>query len=284
MVLPARAATGAAVFSSLVLLGACSAQAPVSGAAAAKPADCVTLAEGTYEISNGRILVTSFRPVGAASTNQATAWAADIGASFAGLGFPWMTLKVRDRIATITGTAPDAETKTRALTAAESAIAAHPQAGQAGLLIVDGISVEGGQAGVGAGLAALSDTGISVESCQTAFNETMAGRNVTFQSDLAIISPVSARLLDAATGVATLCQQFSIEIGGHTDTRGSDERNLTLSQDRAEAVRGYLVGKGVPEASLVAKGYGESVPLDPAQNEEAYARNRRTEFKVQARQ
>lgn len=283
MALPTRANASAAVLSSLILLGACSAQAPASGTEAAKPADCVTLAEGTYQITNGRILVTSFRPTGAATALPAAAWVNEVGSSFAGLGFPWMSLKVRDRIATVTGTAPDADAKNRALAVAEAAIAAHPEAGAASVLVVDGIAIEGGEAGVGAGLVALSDKGISVESCQAAFNETMAGRNVTFQSDLAIISPVSARLLDAATGVALLCQQFAIEIGGHTDARGSDERNLILSQDRAEAVRTYLVGKGVPEDSLVARGYGESLPLDPALNEAAYARNRRTEFIVRPR-
>ncbi len=279
-----RAAKGAAALSGLILLGACSAQAPVIGAVPAKPADCVTLAEGTYEISNGKILVTSFRPPGATTTDPAGAWASEIGSSFAGLGFPWMSLRIRDRIATLTGTAPDGDTKTRALTAAEMAIAAHPQAGAARLLVVDAIAVEGGETGVGAGLAALSESGISIDSCQAAFNETMAGRNVTFQSDLAVISPVSARLLDAAAGVAILCQQFVIEIGGHTDARGSDERNLALSQERADAVREYLVAKGVPEASLIAKGFGESLPLDPALTEAAYAKNRRTEFTVRQRQ
>ncbi len=283
MALPLRAAQGAAALSSLILLGACSAQAPSSGTLADKPAECVTLAEGTYEISNGRILVTSFRPPGASAANPAATWATEIGASFPALGFSWMSLKVRDRIATVTGTAPDAETKVRALSAAEAAIAAHPQAGTGGLLVVDAIAIEGGEAGVGAGLAALSETGISIKSCQAAFDETMAGRSVTFQSNLAIISPVSARLLDAATGVSILCQQFMIEIGGHTDARGSDERNLILSQDRAEAVRDYLLSRGVPESSLVAKGFGESVPLDPAQTDAAYARNRRTEFTVKAR-
>jgi len=80
-----------------------------------------------------------------------------------------------------------------------------------------------------------------------------------------------------------LCETFVVEIGGHTDSRGADDYNRQLSQDRADAVRNYLVSKGVPEDNLVSVGYGETQPLDPAPTPEAYNRHRRTEFTVIAR-
>jgi outer membrane protein OmpA-like peptidoglycan-associated protein len=267
----------------MVALAACNAPAPGTAApTAAAPADsqdCVTIAKGFYEFDGTHLLaVPADRVRGAAS-----GWQGEVQSSFSGLGFPWMGLSVRDRIATLTGTAPSAEAKTAALEAGEAAIAAHPEAGAAGLLIVDGISVEGGERGVGASLAELADTGASLESCQQAFVDTMEGRNIQFESGNANISPVSARLLDAVTGVATLCSAFGIEIGGHTDSRGADDYNLQLSQARADAVRDYLLGKGVTADVLLSVGYGETRPLDPALTPEAYDRNRRTEFKVIAR-
>jgi outer membrane protein OmpA-like peptidoglycan-associated protein len=71
-----------------------------------------------------------------------------------------------------------------------------------------------------------------------------------------------------------------VEIGVHTDARGSDAWNLALSQKRADAVRTYLIGKGVNGNRLRAKGYGETRPIDKRANEDAWAKNRRTEFVV----
>jgi len=90
-------------------------------------------------------------------------------------------------------------------------------------------------------------------------------------------------LLDVVTGVAFLCKDYEIEIGGHTDVRGSSEINQQLSEARAGAVKEYLVARGVPEEGLNAVGYGETKPLDPTDSLEAYGKNRRTEFVVRQR-
>ncbi|MNY67508.1 Motility protein B [compost metagenome] len=75
-----------------------------------------------------------------------------------------------------------------------------------------------------------------------------------------------------------------LRIDGHTDIRPiSNERfpsNWELSAARAISVAQYLVTKGVSPNRLVAAGFGEFTPLDPAENEEAYRRNRRIEFKL----
>lgn len=71
-----------------------------------------------------------------------------------------------------------------------------------------------------------------------------------------------------------------IEISAHTDDVGSDEFNNALSQRRAQEIVKYLNGRGVPSSRLRAKGYGKTKPLDPADTEEARAKNRRVELKI----
>lgn len=276
-----RSGTLCASVLTLILVGACDGPPPgMPGPGAASSPDCVTLAEGFYEFSDGQFLAVSAANV---ALGSARGWEGELQTAFAGSGFPWMGVKVRGPVAALIGTAPSADAKAAALSSGEAVIKAHPEAGQAGLLVIDGISVEGGERGVGESLAVLADSGVSRETCQRAFNDTMAGRNVMFETGNARISPVSVRLLDAVTGVAALCSPFLVEIGSHTDSRGADDFNLRLSQDRADAVRAYLVSKGVSEDGLLSVGYGETRPLDPAPTPEAYDRNRRTEFKVIAR-
>jgi outer membrane protein OmpA-like peptidoglycan-associated protein len=260
----------------LIGLGGCDAPPPGVKPAPQGSEDCVVLAEGLYEFQDGQFLAVSAASL---QVTSGTGAEREIAHGFAGSGFPWMGLKLRGQVATLTGMAPSADAKAAAFSAGAAAIAAHPQGGP-GVLVVDGISVEGGERGVGEALVQLSDSGARLDTCQRAFTDTMAGRNIQFESGNARISPVSARLLDAVTGVAKLCSGFVIEIGGHTDSRGADDFNLRLSQERADAVRDYLVGKGVPEESLLSVGYGETRPLDPALTAEAYEKNRRTEFKV----
>ncbi|MFP4663513.1 MAG: OmpA family protein [Bacteroidales bacterium] len=74
--------------------------------------------------------------------------------------------------------------------------------------------------------------------------------------------------------------EVSIEIGGHTDNRGSAEYNKELSENRAKAVYSYLVDKGVSEDRLDYKGYGFEKPVADNDTEKGRAKNRRTEFKI----
>ena len=71
-----------------------------------------------------------------------------------------------------------------------------------------------------------------------------------------------------------------LRIEGHCDERGSNEYNLALGQRRAEAVRRYLVSYGVDVGRFATISYGEERPTDRASNEEAWAQNRRAEFRV----
>ncbi len=74
----------------------------------------------------------------------------------------------------------------------------------------------------------------------------------------------------------------AVEITGHADRRGDEKYNIKLSEQRAQAVRDALVGRGVPVALLKAKGYGMYCPLDDGDDEGAFAKNRRVQFAIGA--
>jgi len=74
--------------------------------------------------------------------------------------------------------------------------------------------------------------------------------------------------------------EYSIRISGHCDERGTNEYNLALGERRAEAAKKYLVNLGVPEQRIETISYGEERPADPGNSEEAWAKNRRDEFRV----
>jgi OOP family OmpA-OmpF porin len=104
---------------------------------------------------------------------------------------------------------------------------------------------------------------------------------VYFEYNKATIKPESFPILDAVG--ATLQGNPDIqlvEIQGHTDARGNPGYNLRLSDDRSKSVRKYLIGKGVEADRLRAKGYGETVLIDPSNTEDAHAKNRRVEFLI----
>ncbi|MFN3607803.1 MAG: OmpA family protein [Hyphomonas sp.] len=267
-------------------LAACTSETPAGARAATSGQgvnadECVPIADGMYEMRDGRLLATSMSPELAA--NNPALWVQEIEAGLAAAGIDWLGVVIRDQVAVVTGTAPDAAAKAEGFSAGQAAIEGHPRAGGAGLIIVDGISIEDGEEGVGAALATLAGQLTTAESCQTAFDATSRDRTIQFGAGNANISPVSLPLIDALGGVAILCRAFPIEIGTHTDTRGADDYNLRVSQERADAIRAYLLGKGLAEETLTAVGYGETQPVDTGSTAEAHARNRRTVFTVKPR-
>jgi peptidoglycan-associated lipoprotein len=72
--------------------------------------------------------------------------------------------------------------------------------------------------------------------------------------------------------------RFKLVIEGHCDERGTNEYNLNLGDQRANAARQFLIGLGVPAARIRTISYGEERPAAPGHDEESWARNRRAEF------
>ncbi len=72
----------------------------------------------------------------------------------------------------------------------------------------------------------------------------------------------------------------TVTIEGHCDDRGTNEYNLALGDRRAESAKAFLVDLGIDASRLTTISYGEERPVDPRQNEEAWAKNRRDHFVV----
>jgi outer membrane protein OmpA-like peptidoglycan-associated protein len=104
---------------------------------------------------------------------------------------------------------------------------------------------------------------------------------VYFELDSAILSAESFRILDdVAATLENHAELVRVEVQGHTDDQGEDAYNLALSQRRAEAVRAYLIAQGVPQERLTARGFGETLPLQPGSSEDARDVNRRVAFMI----
>ena len=110
--------------------------------------------------------------------------------------------------------------------------------------------------------------------------ESVVLKNVFFDFNLSVLKPESQVELDKLFVLLRQNPQMRVEISGHTDNVGSEEHNLTLSENRAKAVFNYLVSKGIREDRMRFSGYGYSVPIAPNDTEEGRALNRRTEFKI----
>jgi outer membrane protein OmpA-like peptidoglycan-associated protein len=102
---------------------------------------------------------------------------------------------------------------------------------------------------------------------------------VHFEYNRAIVKPDSFELLDEVAHTNIDHEDVGrIEVGGHTDSKGSDSYNLKLSQKRADAVRKYLEEQGVATDRLLSVGYGETKPIDTNRTPDGRDANRRVEF------
>jgi outer membrane protein OmpA-like peptidoglycan-associated protein len=107
-------------------------------------------------------------------------------------------------------------------------------------------------------------------------------QNVNFETAKADILPDSYPTLDAVGMLLTKWPQLKLEIGGHTDSRGSAATNQKLSQARASSVRSYVLAKfpTLDPNQFTVKGYGKTKPIAPNTNDLNMAKNRRVEFVV----
>ncbi|WP_436516198.1 OmpA family protein [Ekhidna sp. To15] len=104
--------------------------------------------------------------------------------------------------------------------------------------------------------------------------------NIFFEVGKAELKPISYVELNKAVTLMKENKTMVIEVGGHTDSQGADANNLSLSQRRAQSVVEYMVLAGIERERLVAKGYGETVPIADNNTNEGRAKNRRTEFVI----
>ncbi len=120
----------------------------------------------------------------------------------------------------------------------------------------------------------------SAINCQNRFDDLLADQRIQFNFNSADINPDSHGLLDKLVEAANECPDVKIEIGGHTDSQGSEAYNSELSGQRAASVGRYLTGHGIQVDRLMAVGFGELSPIATNGSVEGRAKNRRIEFKV----
>jgi len=101
---------------------------------------------------------------------------------------------------------------------------------------------------------------------------------ILFKDKQVKIDPVSYPALDEVARFLIKNPKISVEIQGHTDSVGDDTFNLDFSQKRAESVRDYLIKKGIAPTRLVARGYGETSPIESNRTSRGRAANRRIEL------
>jgi outer membrane protein OmpA-like peptidoglycan-associated protein len=101
---------------------------------------------------------------------------------------------------------------------------------------------------------------------------------VNFDFDKATLRQEDIGSLDDYVAAMKAWGDVNIEVAGHTDSMGSDAYNMELSQQRAEAVRNFLISRGVAADRLTAKGYGEAQPVADNATEEGRFKNRRVEL------
>lgn len=111
--------------------------------------------------------------------------------------------------------------------------------------------------------------------------ETLA-RLIYFDFDSFEIRADSRQQLDGKIPLLRTSPDVRLRIAGHTDERGSVEYNLALGMRRAQSAKDYLVGFGLSPDRFETISFGEERPQETGQDEEAFARNRRAEFQVNA--
>jgi OOP family OmpA-OmpF porin len=94
------------------------------------------------------------------------------------------------------------------------------------------------------------------------------------------LRPVAYPILDEMAAAMNKLKGRRFEVIGHTDAMGGRPANVALSLARAQAVKAYLVGKGLPADSLATSGMGPDQPVASNATDEGRARNRRIEFRV----
>src|SRR5260221_8163857 len=107
-------------------------------------------------------------------------------------------------------------------------------------------------------------------------------KNIQFNFGKTTLHPDSFEELSNVIELLQKNPGLKLEIGGHTDSDGPDDYNLWLSQARAQSVVDYLISQGATTEQLVAKGYGETKPIDTHDTQSAKSTNRRVEFTVLA--
>jgi OmpA-OmpF porin, OOP family len=107
-----------------------------------------------------------------------------------------------------------------------------------------------------------------------------AARGINFETGKATLTPSSYPMLDEVVSILNEYVDYNLKMGGHTDAVGKDAANLALSQARVDAVKAYLLSKGIADTRVVATGFGEVRPVASNATAVGRAKNRRVELEL----
>ncbi len=108
---------------------------------------------------------------------------------------------------------------------------------------------------------------------------TLILEGVNFEFNSATLTANATTILDRVAASLKDWPEIRVEVGGHTDSVGTERYNADLSQKRADSVKAYLVSKGIDASRMTTRGYGESVPVADNGTKDGRALNRRVELK-----
>ncbi len=120
----------------------------------------------------------------------------------------------------------------------------------------------------------------SPEQCVNRINDILRDSKITFAPGSVEIEASAGPTIDKIADILKDCDEVPMEIGGHTDSQGSEELNKALSQQRANSVLNALLARRVLTSNLNAHGYGEEQPIADNDTEEGREENRRIEFRL----
>ena len=124
------------------------------------------------------------------------------------------------------------------------------------------------------------DKPVDAHQCEAQLNTVLAKQQIAFAPGSSSIEASSQGVLDAIAVILRKCPDIRFVIEGHTDSQGRDEMNLSLSQQRANAVLYGLLSRRITITGLTAKGFGETQPLRDNSTETGRAANRRIAFRL----
>lgn len=110
--------------------------------------------------------------------------------------------------------------------------------------------------------------------------QTIRLNHLIFTQGKAVINPQSFDELDEVVAMMKVNTKIEIQLEGHTDNQGNASANMKLSQDRVDAVKKYVVSKGIEKSRIKTKAFGGTQPLSSEKTEEARALNRRVEMRI----